>query len=292
MSQVSDEAWTCKINSTDNVHSLTNHIHGYAIVSPHHCQIVQKHCALPAYLSQFHYLFTRSVNTLQRDDDFAAAYGGYKTTLDVPSLRPTLTSRFLSNDLFGSYSTRIRGDHPVLEILRYNPQAMPNLSPGRLNLTSSNFDFFDITAKLARFIIAAFLIAHICWAAFSLIAILRTMGTVQFLILPLTSKAAPDAVGKVAVLARDSIVYFIGAFCILLVDLFYWEYGKAWTPPALITPGAVFACVGLWLGDSLGTISRTMVFARFAGNRMTVVRTGEEMMSGEVIPDGTPHADP
>lgn len=39
----------------------------------------------------------------------------------------------------------------------------------------------------------------------------------------------------VAVLARDSIVYFIGAFCILLVDLIYWEYGKAWTPPALIT---------------------------------------------------------
>jgi hypothetical protein len=48
----------------------------------------------------------------------------------------------------------------------------------------------------------------------------------------------------------------------------------------------------LWLGDSLGTISRTMVFARFAGNRMTVVRIGEEMMSGEVIPDETPHADP
>lgn len=52
----------------------------------------------------------------------------------------------------------------------------------------------------------------------------------------------------------------------------------------------------LWLGDSLGTIrgiSGTMVFARFAGNRMTVLRTGEETMSGEIIPDETqPHADP
>ena len=52
----------------------------------------------------------------------------------------------------------------------------------------------------------------------------------------------------------------------------------------------------LWLGDSLGTmrgISRPMAFARFAGNRMTVVRTGEETMPGEVIPDETqPQADP
>ena len=44
----------------------------------------------------------------------------------------------------------------------------------------------------------------------------------------------------------------------------------------------------LWLGDSLGTmrgISRPMDFARFAGNRMTVVRTGEETMPGEVVPE-------
>ena len=52
----------------------------------------------------------------------------------------------------------------------------------------------------------------------------------------------------------------------------------------------------LWLGDSLGTmrgISRPMAFARFVGNRMTVVRTGEETIPGEVIPDETqPQADP
>lgn len=245
---------------------------------------------------------------------------------------------------------------PVFVFIDVVSQAMPNLSPGlckvkkwialpnvvamvtvQVVLFLRVLVFCRDDKKLARFsLVAAFLIAHVCWATFSLIAILRTIGysggslipgclyyvprnmyltwllpMLLETILTVTTiyKAATFGTTNrtVAVLARDSIVYFIGAFCILLVDLIYWEYGKAWTPPALITPGAVFACVGasrlamnlraeLWLGDSLGTmrgISRPMAFARFAGNQMTVVRTGEETMSGEVIPDETqPNADP
>ena len=42
----------------------------------------------------------------------------WHSAADVPALRPSLTSRFFSNDLFGSHSSGIRDDHPVFQILR------------------------------------------------------------------------------------------------------------------------------------------------------------------------------